>query len=153
SILPSSKGSAMLFSRQMTPSSTVALCRALRHGLGAGLTLVQVFRLQAQRGEHGVRPLAIRLLPVLEDGQDLTCALATEKEAVPRLFHALVKVGEETGHLAEVAGELEKYYALQAKLHRQFRSQCMAPLIQLGLAFLILAGVILVLGTIASSRP
>jgi type II secretory pathway component PulF len=142
----------MLFSKQMPLPSVIAICRALRHNLGAGLTLVQVFRQQAERGPSGVRPLAGRVLAGLEKGDCLSDTLANEKGVLPHLFLSLVKVGEETGHLAEIFGELENYYILQDKLRKQFRSQTMLPVIQLGLAFLILAGLIFILGMIASAR-
>ena len=142
----------MFFARQMPLSSVIALCRALRHNLGAGLTLVQVFRQQAERGPSGVRPFAQRVLVGLEQGRSLHDVLENEKHALPPLFFSMVKVGEETGHLAEIFTELEKHYLLEEKLRRQFRSQSMLPVIQLGLAFLMLAGLIYILGMIAASR-
>ena len=142
----------MLFSRHLPLSSTIALCRALRHGLGAGLTLVQVFRQQAERGTGGVRPLAGRVLAGLEHGNGLSDVLDGEKNVLPPLLLSLVKVGEETGHLAEIFGELEHYFVLQDKLRKQFRSQSMLPVIQLCLAFLILAGLIFILGMIAAGN-
>jgi type II secretory pathway component PulF len=143
----------MILSRQLSPSSLIALCRALRHGLGAGLTLVRVFRQQAERGPHGTRLLAGRIVAVLEQGYSLSDALESEKELLPPFFLSLAHVGEETGHLAEIFGELEEYYLLQDKLRKQFRAQSALPLIQLGLSFFIIAGLILVLGMIAASRP
>ena len=90
----------MLFTRQMPLSCVIALCRALRHNLGAGLTLVRVFRQQAERGPRGLRQLATRVLAGLEQGQGLSDALEAEKGVLPPLLLSLVKVGEETGHLA-----------------------------------------------------
>ncbi len=142
----------MGFSRQLPLTTVIALCRALRHNLGAGLSLVQVFRQQAERGPRGVRPLAGRILLHLEQGQSLSDALVDEKNHLPPLFFSLVKVAEETGHLAEIFGELENYFLLQDKLRKQFRSQSMMPLIQLGLAFIILAGLIFILGMIGTAR-
>ena len=92
------------------------------------------------------------MLAKLEQGSGLTDALEGEKGVVPPMLLALSKVGEETGHLAEVFGELEKYFILQDKMRKQLRSQSMMPLIQLGLAFLILAGLIFILGMIAASN-
>src|ERR1700693_4685060 len=109
----------MFFARRMPLSSVISLCRALRHSLGAGLTLVQVFRQQAERGTRGVRPLAGRVLVRLEQGDGLSDSLEGERRVVPPLLLSLVKVGEETGHLAEIFGELEKYFLLQDKLRKQ----------------------------------
>ena len=55
--------------------------------------------------------------------------------------------------MAEIFGELEKHFLLQDKPRKQFRSQSMMPVIQLGVAFLILAGLIFILGMIASANP
>jgi type IV pilus assembly protein PilC len=143
----------MIFSRQLSLASVIALCQALRHGLGAGLTLVRVFRQQAERGPRDARPLAGRVLGILEQGHSLSDALERENDVVPPFFLSLVKVGEETGHLPEIFGELEKYYLLQDKLRRQFRGESMMPLIQLGLAFFVIAGLIFILGIIAPPRP
>ena len=142
----------MIFSQRLPTASVIALCRALRHSLGAGITLVRVFRQQTERGQRSVRPLAGRVLARLEQGSGLRDALEPEKNYVPPLLLSLVEVGEETGHLAEVFGELEKYYSLQETLRKQFRSQCMLPVIQLFCAFFIVAGLIFILGLIASSR-
>ncbi len=140
----------MFFSQRLPLGSVIALCRAMRHSLGAGITLVQAFRQQAERGQRGVRPLAQRILVRLEQGDGLVDALQGEKNVVPPLLLALVEVGEETGHLAEVFAQLEKYYTLQDSLRKQFRSQCMLPVIQFCLALFIIAGLIFVLGMIAA---
>jgi type II secretory pathway component PulF len=55
--------------------------------------------------------------------------------------------------LVEVFGELENYYLLQDKLRRDFRGRVLMPVVQLAIAFLIIAGLIFILGLIAASRP
>ena len=91
----------MLLSRQLSLPSVIALCRALRHSLDAGIGLLQVFRQQAERGVPGVRPLAGRVLNVLEQGHSLSDALENERGALPPLLLSLVKVGEEFCFLRE----------------------------------------------------
>jgi type II secretory pathway component PulF len=138
-----------MFSRQMSAGDLVALCRALRHYLGAGLTLVKALRHQAEQGPRGVRPLAARLLAIIEKGGSLSSALARETEVLPPLFLAMAQLGEETGHLPEVMGELEQYYRLQVALRRQFRSQSLLPVVQFVFAVLLIAGLIVILGMLA----
>jgi type II secretory pathway component PulF len=135
-----------MFSRQMSPGDLAALCRALRHNLGAGLTLVKVLRQQAEKGPRGVRPLAARLLAAIEQGGSLSSAMTRETEVLPPLFVAMAQLGEETGHLPEVMGELEQYYQQQLMLRRQFRSQSFLPVVQFVFAVLLIAGLIFVLG-------
>jgi type II secretory pathway component PulF len=143
-----------MFSRSLSSADLVALCRALRHSLGAGLTLVHVLRQQSERGPRGIRPLAARLLPALEAGSSLRDALDRETDVLPPLFISMAKLGEETGHLPEVLGELEQYYQLEVSLRRQVRSQSFLPVAQFVFAVLLITGLIFVLGLLAGTgRP
>ncbi len=142
----------MFPSSRLSLSSLIELCRALRHYLGAGLPLVAAFRQQSQRGAAGVRPVAGRIAAALEGGDSLEDALQQEKRYFPPLFVALTRVGEESGMLAEVFAELEKYYVRQRILWHQFLGQSIWPLIQFVLAIFVLAGLILVMGLIADAR-
>lgn len=99
-----------------------------------------------------MRAVAGNICTSLESGDSLRVALEKERYAFPPLFLSLAAVGEETGQLAEVFTELEKYFALQQKLRRQLLSQSMMPLIQLALAFLVIALLIFVLGMLGQSR-
>jgi type II secretory pathway component PulF len=142
----------MFFSRQLPLASLIDLCRALRHNLGAGLTIRDVFRQQADRGSGPVRPVAMRIHHALERGESLEAALEPEREVFPPLFLAMAGLGEETGHLAEIFGELEDYYLLQQRLRRQFRARSILPAVQFLLAVLVIAGALFVLGWISSAR-
>ena len=142
----------MFFSKRIPLSGLIELCRALRHNLGAGLSLVKVFRQQAGRGPQAVRPVADRIGAHLERGESLEEALRGEAAAFPVLFVSLARVGERTGSLPEVFGELEKYYALQQRLWRQFLSQIAWPVFQFVAAIFVIAAMILVLGMIADAK-
>ena len=61
-------------------SALVELCRTLRHNLGAGLSLVDVFRQQAKRGPAAVRPLADAIARDLGKGHDLEYALEERED-------------------------------------------------------------------------
>ena len=127
-------------------SALVELCRSLRHYLGAGLSLVDVFRQQAKRGPSAVRPVAESIARDLEQGHALERALKKHKAAFPPLFLALASVGEESGGMPEVFAELEKYFRLQQQLRRQFWGQITWPLIQFVIGTFVLAGMIFILG-------
>jgi type IV pilus assembly protein PilC len=141
----------MLLSRHLPLSALIDLCRALRHYLGAGLTLRDVFRQQAQRGAAAVRPVAARVSEGLEAGDDLEELLKKETAAFPPLFVALATVGEQTGMLPEVFRELEQYYQLQLRLRRQFLSQIAWPAFQLFAAIFVVAGLIWILGLLGGA--
>jgi type IV pilus assembly protein PilC len=137
---------------RLSLSTLIELCRVLRHYLGAGLTVQDVFRQQAARGAAAIRPLASRVITAIESGDSLEQALQRDAGAYPPLFLALASVGEETGMLPEVFTELEKYFRRQQTLKRQFISRAAWPVTQFVLAIFVLALLILILGLIAQSH-
>jgi type IV pilus assembly protein PilC len=139
----------MLLSTVVPLDSLVLLCRALRHGLSAGLSLLDVFRQQSLKGPATVRPVAAEITGYLEKGGSLEDALKEHPERFPPLFLALASVGEQTGHLPEVFHELEKYFVLQQQLRRQFLQQIAWPVFQFVAAIGVIAALILILGLIA----
>jgi type IV pilus assembly protein PilC len=138
----------LLFGR-LPLSSLIELCRVLRHSLGAGIMLRDVFRRQVRKGSAALRPIAGRIADSLEEGDSLQTALEREKRAFPPLFLALASVGENTGQMPEIFGELERYYILQQRFWRQLRSQCLWPAIELFGSIFVIAFVIWVMGFIA----
>jgi type IV pilus assembly protein PilC len=142
----------MWFSKQLPLQGLIELTRALRHNLSAGLTLLDVFRQQARRGPPAVRPVAARITTELEKGESLEAALDRERDYFPPLFIDIALVGEESGNLPEMFGELEEYYRLQQSLIRQFRSQIILPVMNFFLAILVIAFMLFVLGVIAESH-
>jgi type II secretory pathway component PulF len=141
-----------MFSRRVGLADLIDLCRVLRHQLGAGMALHQVMKKQSERGRRSLRPITGRLSEAMLQGSSLGKALDVEKDAFPPLFLSMVKVGETTGHIAEIFGELERYYLLELQLRRQFRSQTFLPIAQFVFAVLIMAGVIYIVGLIAKDN-
>jgi type II secretory pathway component PulF len=142
----------MVFGRQLPLSALIELCRVLRHSLDAGLTLREVFARQAERGCRSVRPVASRIRQALDRGDSLSAALDRERDTLPALFLSMAGVGEETGHLPEIFGELERYYRLEQRLGRQFRRRMMVPVFQFILAVVVIAVLLFVLGAIQGGR-
>jgi type IV pilus assembly protein PilC len=129
-------------------ASLATFCRSCRQLLEAGLPAARVIRQMAERGPRELRSTAAGLAARLERGQSLTDALASEGKRLPRLFVALVAVGEETGKLPEVFEELEGYFDQQRALRRAFLGMIAWPVFQFVVAVFILAGLITVLGVL-----
>jgi type IV pilus assembly protein PilC len=143
----------MVLSRRLSLAELIELSRVMRHYLGAGLSLPEVFRQQAKRGPMRFRATAGRIGQQLADGSDLESALAQERAVFPPLVLALASVGEQSGMLPEVFTDLEKYYLQQQRVRRAFWSAAAWPLIQLFLAIFVLAGLIFLLGIIHELNP
>ncbi len=140
-----------MFSSRLPLSNLIELCRVSKHYLGSGLMLRDVYRQQAAKGPLAVRPVASRIAAELERGGGLEDALKHEQKVFPPLLIALARVGEQTGMLPEVFGELEKYYVRQQQLRRQFISQITWPMIQFFGAIFVVAGLIFVMGIIPTA--
>jgi type IV pilus assembly protein PilC len=124
-------------------------CRAVRHGHGAGLTLVRMFEMQARSGPAGLRDSAARIAQHLKNGNSLEDALNAEGPRLPELFVSLAIVGERSGNIPEVFGQLEEYYRLQAQMRREFWAQASWPIFQFVVAVIAIALTIFILGLLA----
>lgn len=144
-----------MFSRQLSLSSLIELCRGLRHYLAAGLTVHEAFGHLSKKGAGRCRAVCERIRHRLEDGRDLESALEPEIRVFPTIFHTLVGLGEQTGNLPEIFQELENYFRMQSKLRVQFVAQSIWPVLQFIVAVFVVAGMLLVLGLItpAGSEP
>lgn len=139
----------MLFSTAFPLDSLVQFCRTIRQNLAAGLTVVDVFRQQADRGPRPMRPLAQAVLAHLERGESLEDAFKIEGAKLPPLFHSMAAVGEQSGHLPETFRELERYYQLQSTLRKRFLADLTWPAIEFFGAIAVIALLLCILGMIA----
>src|SRR5262245_61007431 len=110
-----------MFTRRIPLPDMIDLCRSLRHQLSAGVSIQRVLTQQSERGRSSIRGVARRLSDSIRGGESLAGAIEREQYAFPPVFLAMMKVGESTGHIAEIFGELEKYFELELQLRRQFR--------------------------------
>jgi len=143
----------MFWSRRLGTASLIELCRALRYALSSGMMLRDAMDLLSREGTGPLRRVAGRVAADLKAGWSLHEALRKQEAAFPPLFVALTAVGEESGNLPEVMGELERYYQTQQKLRRDFISDISWPVVQFAAAVLIIAGLILILGLLPSKGP
>jgi type IV pilus assembly protein PilC len=141
-----------MFSSRLSLSVMIPLCRTLRHYLASGLTVLDAFQQLGRSGPAPARPVARRIHAALEGGSDLSDALQKEKSVFPPLFVALAAVGEESGMLAEIFGELERFFERQKKLRNEFLSRIAWPVFQLVAAIFVIAGLIWFLGVIAQRQ-
>ena len=132
-------------------SALLELCRSLKHYLGAGLTLVDAFAHQQKRGGK-VGEVSGLIVAELREGDSLESALKKHAKRFPPLFVNLAGVGERAGMLAEIFGELERYFARQQKLKREFVGRIAWPLIQFVLAVFVIALLIFFLGQLPANN-
>ena len=140
----------MLLSATIPFRDLTRFCRLARHGLAAGLSLVDVFRQQADRGPLSLRPTLAAVHERLFRGEGLEEALKAEGDRLPVLLVSMAAVGEQTGHLPEVFAELERYFELQWTLRRRFLAYIAWPVFQFTMAVFVIALMLLVLGLLGT---
>jgi type IV pilus assembly protein PilC len=138
----------MAFSSRIPLPALIAWCRALHHGLHAGLSPVKVFRGQAKSGPLAVRKLAGELADQLKAGESLEDALKDHRPKFPLLFLELVGVGEKAGKLSETFEELEKYFTAQLDARKKFLQAIVWPAMMYVGAVVIVAILVTVLAAI-----
>lgn len=129
-----------------SPVNLAGWCLAIKHGHGAGLPLTKVFDNLARSGPKTLRPSARDISAALKRGTSLDDAFKRFLPNAPRLLTAMTVVAEQSGHIPEVFGHLERYFREQEKLEREFKARATWPMIQLCFAIVIMAGLIFVLG-------
>jgi type II secretory pathway component PulF len=135
-------------SRAAPLSALVELCHSLRHYLGAGLSLLDVFRHQANRGPSALRDASGGIAKDLGKGASLEEALNRQRDVFPTLFIELAVAGEQSGSMPDVFTELETYYRLVQRLRRQLWSQLTWPITQFILGVLVVTLMIFILGVV-----
>ncbi|CAN5289603.1 hypothetical protein BH11PLA2_BH11PLA2_10750 [soil metagenome] len=130
-------------------SALIAWCRALKHGLGVGLSPVKVFRQQAKSGPAALRDAATRIADRLDTGDSFSDALQPEVGRFPVLFVETVAVGEQAGRLSDVLGELEEHYEAMNAARKQLLVSLTWPAITYFGSIGIITLMILVLGALA----
>jgi type IV pilus assembly protein PilC len=141
-----------MFTNLLPPAALADWCKMLRHQLAAGLSPTQVLKSLTASGPPALRPLSERLHQAVKKGTSFGDALEAERDVIPGIMLPMIHVGDETGHLPEVLAELEDYFREDERLRRDFRQQTLLPRIQLFAAIFIVAGLIAILGIIASTR-
>jgi type II secretory pathway component PulF len=135
-----------LTSPRISTKQLVELCRRLSTSLRAGIDIRRTFVREAQSA-HGSLS---RRLSIVRDhiagGGTLIEGFQATGEFFPPLFRQLVQVGEQTGHSAEIFGQLAEHYEHQLSLRRSFLSSITWPLIQLTVAIATIGLLIWVMG-------
>lgn len=141
-----------MFDSRISTRKLAELCRRVSTSLKAGVDA----RRNWQREAENARGAARRPMECIRDGvargQSLTEILPLTGKYFPPLFHEMVAVGEQTGHLAEVLARLGDNYQHQLEMKKAFRQSISGPMFQLGFALFVVGVLIWVVGFIAEIR-
>ena len=138
--------SKMFGTARMETKGLAQLCRRVGTSLEAGIPVRVVWAREAERGTRQHRQFVRRISDSVAVGASVADAIAATDAYFPRLFRAMIHVGEETGTLDRVLLELAEHYDHQVGLRRTFLAAIAWPLVQLIASIVIIGILILVLG-------
>lgn len=127
-----------------------SLARNLGVSLHSGIHILKAFELAGRKTTGRMKQVVEDVILELKAGSDVTSALEKHAGFFPDLFIDMVQVGEATGSLPEVLKSLANHYDNNIRLRKEFLSQITMPILQLVVAILVIAFMILLLGWIGS---
>ena len=140
-----------MFSSRLPLQALIALCRAMRHGLHAGLSPVKVLKQQAKSGHLKLRPVAGEMAESLRKGNSLEDTLNAQATKFPIIFRELAIVGEKAGKQPEIFEELERYFESQQDSRRAFVQATVWPIMSYCAAVTVMALLALILQLIGGA--
>jgi type IV pilus assembly protein PilC len=140
----------MILSPRASYRELAVLARSLGTSLHAGIDIVRAFELAARKCRGRMKFVLDDVVVQLKAGQDVTSAFEAHDPFFPELFVDMIQAGEGTGALPEVLLSLANHYENNIRLKKDFIGQITLPAVQLAAAVFIVAGLIYLLGWVAS---
>jgi len=123
-------------------------CRRLGTALEAGIAVRTVFQRESERAQGAMKRRLRTVRNAVDQGCSLTEAFGQTDDFFPLLFHAMLRMGEETGHLDRVLRQLADHYDNQLAMRRTFLAAITWPMFQLGAALFVVGFLIWIMGLI-----
>ncbi|MGD9721388.1 MAG: type II secretion system F family protein [Pirellulales bacterium] len=141
-----------LFESRIGLKPLAALCRRWAISLSAGVDVRNVLAREAANARGLGRRRLADMSHDVAAGSTIADALVPTGNYFPDFFRALVRVGEETGHLPEVLRQLAEHYEHQMRLRRNFWVALSWPILELTMALSVVGFLIWLMGAIPALR-
>lgn len=138
-----------MFTPRFTIRQLAEFCDRLGVEIGAGVDIRRVLQRAADAAPYRLRSRFAQIRDAVNAGESLSAAFARTGNVFPKMFLEMIRVGEETGMVAEVLRRMGKHYRHQMDMRRTFYALIAWPMIQLGVAIIVVGILIAVMGIIA----
>lgn len=131
--------------RKRIKSKDLALfCRQFGTMIDAGMPMIRALKSVADQTDHSqLKKVLPQVSSDLETGVSLAAAFGRHKKDFPDLMIAMIASGEIAGTMPETLDELALAYEKEAKMKSKIISALTYPVIVLGLAFVMVTGMLL----------
>jgi type IV pilus assembly protein PilC len=131
---------ARLQERKPKSRDFMVFCRQFATMMQAGITVLQILKIQAQQSENALLKERLRDIALdVERGGDLAGALKKHSDVFPQIVISMVEAGEAGGILDAVMERLATHFGNQHDLEEKLRSATMYPIIVSALAVVVMA--------------
>ena len=136
----------------LSMSTVATFCRSLSTMLSSGVNILKAFQVAGGKSHYPkLQRVSGEIVDELRKGTEVSAAMAAQGNVFPELMVDLVRVADQTGSLPEVLKGLADHYDNLVRLRRTFIGAITLPIVQLLAAIFIIAGLIWILGMIATS--
>jgi type IV pilus assembly protein PilC len=142
----------MLGEPRIATKDLASLSRRLGTALGAGVDIRNVWTRESKNAHGSARRVYSDIRDAVAKGSSVSEALDHSGNYFPEMFRELVRVGEESGQLAEVFRQLADNYEHQLQMRRNFLGAIAWPMFELIFALGVVGIVIYVMGAVPQLR-
>ena len=142
----------MIFSARIGTKHLMQLCQRLSTSLEAGIDMRKIWQREAEQSSGNARRRYESIRTAVAQGDSLSQSIADTKDFFPELFREMVEVGEKTGHLASVFGDLADHYENQLGLRRMFLGAIIWPILELSAAVTVIGFLIWIMGVLPGKK-
>ena len=139
----------MLLSPRLSAKTLGELSHRLAVETESGIDIRRTWKREAESAPIRARDDFRHISDAVNRGESLSLALSGTGQLFPPLFREIVDVGEKTGTLGRVFHRLSAHYRKIVEMQRAFLLTIAWPLIQLGLAVVVIGVFIWILGIMA----
>ena len=144
---------ASLFGSQLSWGILATFCRSLGTMLHSGVNVLKAFQVAGGQSFNPTLRFASKdIVDEIRKGSTVSAAMHNHADHFPELMIDLIGVAEQTGSMPEVLASLADHYDNLLRLRRTFLGAIAWPIFQLLAAIFIVAGLIAILGWIATGQ-
>lgn len=139
----------MFFKPRIGLKQLATQSRRMATSLAAGIEVRSVMNREVNAAQGPARSRMAQVSDDVQRGGAISDAIDQTGSYYPDFFREMVRVGEESGHLSEVLGQLAEHYERQVQMRRTLLISVAWPVIELFLALSVIGLLIYLMGAIS----
>lgn len=131
-----------IFSRGISTKDKILFTKQMATLLKSGVPLLQSLELLTEQFTGGLKVMLVNVKDQVKEGRSFADALKEYPKVFENIYVQLVRAGEASGQLEVILERLTEYLERRQEIAKRIRGALMAPLMQLGVAVLVVVGLL-----------